>query len=172
MIGIDFLGTYRNCRADLPTAHCRLYLLSVVIPPMIALHRFLIPLTSLPLYAHSCTWIVAIGFAFLLLLFILDATHLNISATLTIVPILITALGCGDIINSLSEVSMPFRAKGHSKFPVKIFLLQSVLFAVNPCALSTLDACPDLLVNFNRAQRTVLISKSQSYVKDSCKFRS
>ena len=54
---------------------------------------------------------MAVRIVFLLLLFILDATHLNISATLTFVPILITALGCGDIINSLSEVSMPFRAK-------------------------------------------------------------
>ena len=81
-----FLGNI----SELPcwSAHCSLsaYSLSVVIPPMIALHRFQIPRTFLPLFAHSYTWIVAIGFAFLLLLFVLDATHLNISATLTFVP--------------------------------------------------------------------------------------
>ena len=86
MIGIAFLGYLSDNLADLPTAHCRLYTLSVVIPHLWVLsftQRSLIPrifsfrLKPLVATFHSCTcrhFSVA---------FYLDATPLNTSATLT-----------------------------------------------------------------------------------------
>ena len=86
MIGIVFLGYLSDTLADLPTAHCRLNTLSVVIPRLWVLsftQRSLIPrifyfrLKPLVATFHFCTC------GLFSVAFYLDATHLNTSATLT-----------------------------------------------------------------------------------------
>ena len=123
MIGIAFLGYLSDNLADLPTAHCRLNTLSVVIPHLWVLsftQRSLIPrifyfrLKPLVATFHSCScrhfqrrflpW---------------RYTSEYICNTNFLCWFWYTAPCCCDIRNSPSEVSMPFRAKGQDKFTEK-----------------------------------------------------
>ena len=120
MIGIAFLGYLSDNLANLPTAHCRLNTLSVVIPHLWVLsftQRYLIPrifyfrLKPLVATFHTCTcryyqrrflpW---------------RYTSEYICNTNFLCRFWYTAPCCWDIRNSPSEVSMPFRAKGQDKF--------------------------------------------------------
>ena len=120
MIGIAFLGYLSDNLADLPTAHCRLYTLSVVIPHLWVLsftQRSLIPrifcfrLKPLVATFHTCTcW------HFLRRFLPWRYTSEYICNTNFLCRFWYTAPCCCDIRNSPSEVSMPFRAKGQDKF--------------------------------------------------------
>ena len=113
-------GTYRNCRAGLPTAQCRLNSLSVVIPHRRVLsftQRSLIPrifcfrLKPLVATFHTCT---CRHFQRLFLPWRYTSEY--ICNTNFLCRFWYTAPCCCDIRNSPSEVSMPFRAKGQDKF--------------------------------------------------------
>lgn len=98
-------------------------LLSVVIPPMIALHCFPIPRIFIFRFTTLCSFLyLDYGYSvcFLAIAFYpWRYTSEYICNTNFLCRFWYTAPCCCDIRNSPSEVSMPFRAKGQDKFTEK-----------------------------------------------------